>query len=569
MCLAPIKLYNPKKRVSLQGGHLFEIEVPCGECAECQENKKNEWYFRTYYEAQSTFDTNGYVYFDTLTYRDADLPHINDYLSDNLKLSNLLNVSCFSTEDYRLFFVRLRRRLEYDGYQVAGNLKYFLTSEYGDDDRYTHRPHYHVLFFVKLDIDPLKFSHYVNEAWQKGRTDGIDYKPGTYVLNHVFGPKYNCDKVHLQIVCNYVAKYVTKDSEFSATVESRLNVAFNRLYGENWRDDDADESRDAKYKKLRKEMLQFHRQSHGFGEDFLKYNKIEDVLETGMISMPDKDDIVKHMPLPGYYSTKLFYDLVRDCNGSLSWKLNELGKAYKLDRAVKCTDLMKKKFEEWLINMKNYSYYHDSNDKEWYDRIYKRFVELNGERDLGQFAIYLVFYKGRIKSVAQRERERNGVFYVDNPIDFYHDSMDEVKQFGPEMYYYGSKTDRYNFGMKFITTKYLGDTMEWRNNGGIPHYIARWFNYVHDTRMFQGYTPNLFKHEGKNRYFGWMIKPDVFKMMYVMNDSCDERFKDYDKMWSLYCEAQLDKNDFKETTYKERIALKKRLKRAGVYVSNI
>ena len=241
MCLNPIKLTNPSKTISMSGGQLFQMEVPCGKCAECLERRKNDWYFRTYYEAKSTFDNGGYVYFDTLTYASEHLPHINDYLKEEYQFPESENVSCFNLEHYRLFFVRLRRYLTYHGFDVAHNLKYFLTSEYGDDDRYTHRPHYHVLFFVTdPSLEPLDLSRAVNACWQMGRTDGIDWHPYSYVKEHIFGYKYNCDRVHMQMVCNYVSKYVAKDSVFSSTIQGKLDHIFTQLYGpmDVWSADD-------------------------------------------------------------------------------------------------------------------------------------------------------------------------------------------------------------------------------------------------------------------------------------------------------------------------------------------
>ena len=193
MCLNPITIKNPKKRISLSGGMPFSIQVPCGECAECKELKRTEWYYRTYYEAMSCFDSNGYVLFDTLTYRDEELPHVSEFID----IDSEWDASCFDVEDYRLFFVRLRMALQREiGWNPAHCLKYFLTSEYGTDDRYTHRPHYHVLFFVRGDengrrVDPLVLSKLINKCWMKGRTDGIDYKPYKYVMNHVWSKMSN------------------------------------------------------------------------------------------------------------------------------------------------------------------------------------------------------------------------------------------------------------------------------------------------------------------------------------------------------------------------------------------
>ena len=563
MCLNPIKLVNPKKRISLQGGQLFSISVPCGKCAECKKAAQSEWYFRTYYEAQDTYDSNGYVYFDTLTYNNEELPHISEFV----KLpEGIDDHSCFDVRDYRNFFCQLREEWHrlYKAGMVRGdsreNLKYFLTSEYGTSDEGTHRPHYHVLFFVKNNaIDPLILSKLVHKCWHKGRTDGIDFHPYHYVMNHVFGPKYNSDMLHLQAVCNYVSKYVTKESHFEEVVDKRLNQLFIVKYGEDWRDDDATRSRSDRFKLLKKNMSQFHRQSHGFGENFLKYNDYEEVFKTGMISMPDKHSIVKHIPLPNYYQYKIFYDLVKDFQGRAKWELNEEGKKYKLVHTMKSIEIMAQKIEDWTVNMRNHNYY--CSDPEWYDNIIGKFDELNDGRSLVQFALYLLVYKGRIKSPAQREREKNGIFRVDDAVEFFVGSMDEVKQFGPQLYHYGTSTDSKIFGTKFVTDKWLGDIHDYRDpNVGMSYIIKNWSDYVGNTQFYAGYTPDIFRHN-KGKKFGNLLRYSMFEYKYVINDKSDERFKHYDEMYDLYCRGQYYKNEFKQSAHDEKEDVKFRLSR--------
>ena len=565
MCLNPIKITNPKKDISFNG-HLFNMEVPCGHCSECLEAQKNDWYFRTYYQAQSTFDRGGYILFDTLTYDNEHLPHINDFLNEEYQLPYADNVSCFNCEHYRLFMVRLRRALEYRGFSPKDNLKYFLTSEYGDDDRYTHRPHYHVLFFVTdPSLDPIQLSQMIDECWQQGRTDGVPYKGSSYVFRkRVFGYKYNCDRLHLQMVCNYVAKYVAKDSAFSKTVLNRLDRVFEKNFGKFWKS--LDGGKDA-YNYFKRQVLQFHRASHGFGEDFLKYNKLEDILESGMISMPDKKNVVRHHPLPMYYQRKLFYNIVKGLHGQYKWELNELGKDYKIKRAEKTVDMLATRFNDWLINMGNFNYYHDGNDKEWYTTILSRFLALNDGRDLRQFAEYLVYYKGRVKSLAQIEREKNGEFYCDDAVSFLRSSYDSGNT---KLYYYGTSSDTELFHDKFVTTKDLGDVHQWRAEG-IPTEYKRFHTGCLLSRNYHNRDVSMSTLDGESYDFdkGRVMSMREFCGSYVINDFSDERFHYYDAMWSLYCESQLEKNDWKEKAYNERLELKKRMKANGMYVKNI
>lgn len=580
MCLNPVTILNPKRSVSLSGGHQFTIQVPCGKCAECRERQKNEWYFRSYYEAQRTFDAGGYILFDTLTYDGEHLPHLNDYLPGQLQVSSMLNLPCFSTEHLRKFFVRLRRQLQYHGFDPARNLKYFVTSEYGDDDRYTHRPHYHVLFFVTdPSLDPLVLSSYVNKCWQNGRTDGIDYQSSLYVLNHVFSPKYNADRIHLQSVCNYVAKYITKDSVYSSGVESRLGIAFDRLFGKNWRNNDPDNSVHDLYQRLLRQVLQFHRQSKGFGDCLLQYNNLDDILQTGMIAMPDKDDIVRHMPLPSYYHRKLFYNLVRDCHNRLQWDLNELGHKYKFNRARQCVDLLTVRFTDWLESMRSHSYYKsESSVSDWcYDYVVSNFERINDGRPLAQFASYLVYYKGRVKTVEQLQAEQSGMHVAPSPEELYHLSLGEspvrtvqigdssfsvpVPQSSSSLYFYGDRHSVRKFGTRFFTDKYL--PVEDR-----PAYLESWFEYVCASLQAGEDTPSVFDPVN-DLNFGDLTSVKEFKSRFVMDDRCDVRFKGYDAMWSLYCESQLAKSRFKQESYDMKEALKKRLKKIGVFTKNL
>lgn len=566
MCLNPIKITNSSKTIN--HGRKFVMEVPCGHCAECLENKKKDWYFRSFYEAKSTFDNGGYILFDTLTYDNSHLPHLNDFLEEDYQLPFHDNVSCFSCEDYRLFMVRLRRALQYAGFNPKDNLKYFLTSEYGDDDRYTHRPHYHVLFFVTdPKLDPIELSKMIDKCWQQGRTDGVPYKGVAYVLKkRVFGYAYNCDRVHMQMVCNYVSKYVAKDSAFSKTVLGRLDKIFENNFGKYWK---LQEGGKEAYEFFKRQVLQFHRASQGFGEDFLKYNKMADIMKTGMIAMPDKKAIVRHHPLPMYYQRKLFYDLIKGLHGEYKWELNELGKDYKIKRAEHSVDMLTDRFNDWITNMGIFNYYHDTNDKDWYTTILNRFLSLNDGRDLRQFAQYLIYYKGRIKSAAQIDREKNGEYYCDDAVEFLKASFDDESS-DTHLKYYGTKADTDLFHNKFVTDKDLGDLHVWREEG-VPTEYKRFHTGSLLSRNYFRKDVNVYSQDGESYAFdaGDAMSLREFRGSYVIDDSSDKRFAYYDAMWSLYCETQLEKNDAKQKAYDDRIALGKRLKEQGLYVKNI
>ena len=49
---------------------------------------------------------------------------------------------------------------------------------------FRHRPHYHLLLFVRKKVDPLKLSALISRCWKCGRTDGIPYQSNFYVFQH-------------------------------------------------------------------------------------------------------------------------------------------------------------------------------------------------------------------------------------------------------------------------------------------------------------------------------------------------------------------------------------------------
>ena len=121
MCTHPITIYNRGTFINECGSHLYQ-NVPCGNCEECQSQKYSDWLVRSYYHFKSMCEGNNWAFgfTDTLTYNEEHLP---------VKYG----IAHFSKRDIQLFLKRLRKNLEYSGYDVAGNLSYWLTCEYGGD----------------------------------------------------------------------------------------------------------------------------------------------------------------------------------------------------------------------------------------------------------------------------------------------------------------------------------------------------------------------------------------------------------------------------------------------------
>lgn len=370
MCLSPRRKFTNAKNLTI--GSKLQLSFACGRCAECVENKRREWSFRTYHEVQSAFNNGCYVYVDTLTYSDSFLPRISQFI--DVHQYGIADISCFNNKHYQDFLKRLRSSLKYQ-YKVD-KIRYFLTSEYGTDERYTKRPHYHIMFFVPNIIHPLTFSRLVSSAWLYGRTEGIAYKPFLYVRNNVFGYDLGDgkrdSKMHVLRVSSYISKYVTKDQYYNKTLVSKLNYLQENLD-------------DEKFKEIRKHIDMIHRQSVGFGASFLSCCDVTNYVECAY--MEDGEKIVCTIPLPMYYQRKLYYTnkyRIIDGKRKYYWELNEHGLEKYAEKIFKQVE--RKRDELHLLHLNMMS------DKLQYDIV----TSLLADRTFEDLAIYDVIYKDRL-----------------------------------------------------------------------------------------------------------------------------------------------------------------------------
>lgn len=103
------------------------IKVPCGVCAECRQQKINEYIQRAIVESLTS-----HLFFITLTYSDEHIPVIS------------INGEQYKYADYnhiKLMFKRFRDA----GYLSGRSYRYLAVNEYGERK---HRPHFHILLFV-------------------------------------------------------------------------------------------------------------------------------------------------------------------------------------------------------------------------------------------------------------------------------------------------------------------------------------------------------------------------------------------------------------------------------------
>lgn len=337
MCSNPIRIKNPKitkdSVISFNARYDKEfLEVPCGSCPDCQSMKLMEWRSRAWAEHESAKHDGGFTAFLTFTYNDEHLPTYK-------------GVPCFCKSDVQKLMKNLRRRLN-DELRHDVFFRYLAVCEYGEADDCTHRPHYHVEFFLHEFVPDDVFFMCAWCAWSekpkksiktwkslpsskgskiRGTKRDIDMyidsglrgmvqlgknKDGNYDLhvNDVFGT-------------NYVTKYITKDFHFF-NQKNRLfyNYVVSRLpyLGNN-----SEIKLNSEFVKnnpslylLQKEFCDvfkiydtFHLQSIGFGS-YLMEQLSEFQIANSTFSMPDPKNNDKDvpLPLPQYICRKLYYD---------------------------------------------------------------------------------------------------------------------------------------------------------------------------------------------------------------------------------------------------------------------
>ena len=153
-CVSPVNIRSPLHPDKF-------IYVPCGRCAWCRRDKRNEWCLRFEIEQKDNLFTD----FITLTYDDENIPYYIDDIDGVFEMRA-------SKEDVQKFVKRLRKK----GYKF----KYFIVSELGPKNK---RPHYHGVFFSDKKIT----GEDIQSTWNKGFTSSYPATSGAmrYVTKYI------------------------------------------------------------------------------------------------------------------------------------------------------------------------------------------------------------------------------------------------------------------------------------------------------------------------------------------------------------------------------------------------
>lgn len=262
--------------------------VPCGYCEECRDSVRSQWFFRLRAELDWCHKHKFHIGFFTLTYSDSSIPRVPEHLIRNKQLLSEKGAPfCFSRSDVRTFIDNIRKRV----FEIVGKTKedkrirYMICSEFGSDERYTQRSHYHGLICFPPEVKPDVMFSLIKSNWtDKGHvfpryiTGGIDrhgYKHKPFLL---------CGDVSK--AARYASKYCTKDLNFSKSLlPYHIDI----------------KAPDYKNCKC------FHIQSKSIGLSYLSTlptDKLLDILKNGVSYIGDK----RRRSLPLYLKNKILFN---------------------------------------------------------------------------------------------------------------------------------------------------------------------------------------------------------------------------------------------------------------------
>lgn len=206
MCLSPIRVthpfwrahkngdqrtpYGPDGQLRLSGLSSYEahggyIIVPCGKCVDCLKKKARDWRVRLALEHM--YGCKKGAIFVTLTFSDRYIKFAER------RVGRLI----------RLFYDRYRKK-------YGQSLRFWLITENGQDDRYTHRLHLHGVFFDpafylsnNVHKSFTKMNKILRKLWKYGNTfvGYFSLKTANYCLKYLL-KSFQFPEFHPEIFCS-------------------------------------------------------------------------------------------------------------------------------------------------------------------------------------------------------------------------------------------------------------------------------------------------------------------------------------------------------------------------------
>lgn len=307
MCTDKIRIKS-RSRTYRPLASQYYVDVPCGKCPSCVQGMQDDWFLRLWSEINKYNKLGGKCIFATLTYR--KVPTFN-YKDEN---GEIHRIPVFSNEHKVTFLNSIRKYysrlgISQDTTKSGLGLRFMWACEYGMDDRFTHRPHYHIILFFPPEycIHKTKtaWQRFIQHYWSHGWIRWSREDAGGIFVDSEFAAKY-------------VSKYCTKQVEYYQQPELD-KFLFN-----------SDGTRNEEHFNLIKNFLPRHWQSKSFGLDLVQFCEDDKVFHDGLDLnfVQDKRAGKKHMyRVPRYIVRKLLYRV--DEFGRLV--LNERGIKYNRD----------------------------------------------------------------------------------------------------------------------------------------------------------------------------------------------------------------------------------------------
>lgn len=126
------------------------MQVPCGKCGFCLQNKRSAWMFRIHHEMRNQMYPG---YFLTFTYDERHVKRVT--YTDPVSGLGIRRLS-LRFYDVQLYLKRLRKAKYY--------AKYICVGEYGSS---TNRPHYHMLLWTDAPVE------FIQSNWKSSVDDSL------------------------------------------------------------------------------------------------------------------------------------------------------------------------------------------------------------------------------------------------------------------------------------------------------------------------------------------------------------------------------------------------------------
>lgn len=327
--------------------------IPCGHCVDCRRVQAQAWSFRINSEFLDLKKRGWNVAFCTLTYRNADLPHIPRECFVNP--DEYREIPCFSRYDARKWIDDVRQYCKYHfGFKKDkesgqdNRVRYFVATELGT---LKHRPHLHAILAWPSSVGYEEMHKICTEYWKFGYL--FPRHPEGDRLTHCLSFEVVGDASK---VLTYVSKYVCKDLELESLQSGIEFYSRKKDYAEN--------SAQMSYYRAWRNCQSFHLQSQSLGFEAVKNLSDADKMDVylhGMYFTTDKH--ARPQQLPIYLKHKLIFDpyytYVQDEKGNVKRMVQRKASAFFMEHCHEIFDMKSKFYQKYCLQSESAQYYKD------------------------------------------------------------------------------------------------------------------------------------------------------------------------------------------------------------------